>query len=95
MTTTTHAALKVEDLLTVLDSASHGGHGYLTGRGEGDPEIEAHADVQVVRQANELGFDRFDLFEWANSKAGRHYAEVAYSSPTLASTSIARAMVTQ
>jgi hypothetical protein len=85
-------ALTIDDLEMVLGSPSQGGYGYLTGRGYGDPEIEARADVLVIARANELGWDRFDLFEWTNSKPARYFAEVAYVAPSLADAALVRDM---
>jgi len=84
--------LTIEDLYEVLGSPAHGGYGYLTGRGCTDAEYEAQADAVVIARANALGWDRFDLFEWTNSKPARYFAEVAYVVPTLADEAAIREM---
>ena len=46
------------------------------------PERVAEADADVVRRANAAGMDYEALFEWANSKPGRHYGSVVFGGGT-------------
>lgn len=68
------------------------GFGYLGGRdialnhAADDPEaavdplrVEA-VDIRVLDAANDAGMDYDALFEWANSKDGRHFADVMFGS---------------
>lgn len=75
--TTTPAPLTTADLDKMLNDDRWLGFGYLGGREiarqKGD-DITA-ADQAALETANALGFDYEQLFEWANSKPGRWFAD--------------------
>ena len=73
--------LTTTDLDAVLASPSHDGYGYNLGRwqaNEANPVLVNEADAMLINWANDHEWDRFDLFEWTNSRNARHYAEQAY-----------------
>lgn len=84
--------LVVQDLLDGYDNPVWHGHGYLGERRHAldstDPECPAQpdtvaaADEWIVNRANELGWSREDLFEWADSKYGRWYGDLWFGGGT-------------
>lgn len=59
------------------------GFGYLGERanfleGNGDVEVVTDADEKAIAEANVMGLDEDELFEWANSKNGRWYGDCMF-----------------
>lgn len=57
----------------MADHPDFGGYGYIGGRLEMSDEKRAAADAMVLAEAS--GYSEAALFEWANSRPGRWYAE--------------------
>jgi hypothetical protein len=49
--------------------------------GERGRDDVAAADAAVVAEANRLGWGPEELFRWANSRDGRHFADTALEGP--------------
>ena len=90
MNTTAAQALTLADLIAGYNHEDFGGYGYLGGRRDalsnlaykvditaGLAEIAA-ADQFVLDTANSRGWDAERLFQWANSRDGRHFADDAF-----------------
>lgn len=68
------------------------GFGYLQGRDialnstdpecPARPELVAATDERIIADANAQGWTYEDLFGWANSKAGRWFADTAFGGGT-------------
>jgi hypothetical protein len=71
--------LTTADLELMHDEEDWAGHGYLFERSYHDPEEVAAADYMVLTFANEVGITYEELFEWANSKAGRWFGDCVFS----------------
>lgn len=56
------------------------GFGYLGERSnhQGEVDLVAATDQRIVDIANERGWDYEALFDWANSKNGRHFGDVVF-----------------
>jgi hypothetical protein len=71
--------LTTADLDAMHEHEDWAGHGYLFERTYHDPEEVAAADYMILTFANEIGMTDHELFEWANSKAGRWFGDVVFS----------------
>ena len=67
--------LTTDDLDRALNDDRHFGWGYRT-RGYFTRTFQAMVDAEVIRAANEHGWDYEDLFAWTNSKDGRWLVDV-------------------
>ena len=57
------------------------GFGYLGERAnwaDRDRDRVLYVDEAILDRADEYGWTMDDLFEWANSKQGRHFADTAF-----------------
>jgi hypothetical protein len=80
--------LTTADLEAMYRNDEWEGFGYLGGRrnalsnedpeSPAQPERVAEADAKALAEANRLGMTAEDLFEWANSKAGRWYGDCMF-----------------
>lgn len=90
MNTTAAQALTLTDLIAGYNHEDFGGHGYLGGRqnalsnlaykvdmAAGLAELAA-ADQFVLDTANGRGWDAERLFQWANSRDGRYFADTVF-----------------
>jgi hypothetical protein len=76
LTTTT---LTYDDIDRALADERHHGWGYAC-RSSLNERARHTADAVVLRAANEQGWDYDQLFEWCDSKSGRHFSDLAYGS---------------
>lgn len=67
--------LTVDDIGRGYDDERWLGWGYLGGRGQLGAAELTRADRVVVDFANAHGWDYDRLFEWMNSRPGRHFAD--------------------
>jgi len=65
------------DFDTMTENPDWMGFGYLSNRLYLTETDRAVGDALVIAFATENAWSDSDLFEWANSKAGRHYADAA------------------
>lgn len=83
--TTTHRHLTIADLERMTRDDRWLGFGYLGERenllhnadpeAPANPELVARMDADVLEEANTEGLSYEELFEWANSKLGRWFAD--------------------
>jgi hypothetical protein len=66
----------VFDRMTFDDRWS--GYGYIGERDRVDDAAAAAADQRIIEIVNNKGWDYERLFEWANSKRGRWFADAAF-----------------
>lgn len=67
--------LTTTDLHDALDDERHNGWGYACSRWIERDAQRNLLDRNVVAVANELGLSREGLFQWADSKYGRHLCD--------------------
>lgn len=74
--------LTTADLDRMTEHEDWHGFGYIGERTRSDAPATkiAAADMDVLDAANQLGMTYEQLFEWANSKNGRWYADCAFGS---------------
>lgn len=75
MTAVKTKAISYEDLLAALNDERHKGYGYATRSYIRDPRIIVAMDQMVVLMANKEGWDLETLFQFTNSKTGRHVVD--------------------
>jgi hypothetical protein len=73
----TNTTFSPDIFLVLADDARFLGFGYIGGRDDLTAETRADADSVVLAHAEAAGWTVEDLFAWANSKAGRWFADVA------------------
>lgn len=72
----TKTRLTLADLERALEDDRHNGWGYATSRsGWLSPTAMARLDCRVIDTANQLGLDYEELFQWTDSKYGRHLVD--------------------
>ncbi len=77
-------ALTVADLLAGSTSPEWGGYGYLGARDELTAEQQARGDAAIITYANREGWSAADLFEFTNSRQGRHFSDQVTFGETVA-----------
>lgn len=73
--------LTVQDLYDMENRREWLGFGYLGTRYQAKDNLRAAMDKKVIQHANAQGWTADELFDWANSRNGRHAADTLSDGP--------------
>jgi len=73
--TATQTVLNIDHLAAALEDDRHLGFGYATSR-HLPHGYRTRLNNAVIAVANEIGLTEEELFDWSNSKTGRHLVDV-------------------
>jgi hypothetical protein len=70
--------LTSSDIELGLDNPAWSGHGYLGERGRQPHAAVVRGDAFLLREANARGWAIEELFDFTNSRVGRHFGDLVF-----------------